>query len=134
MTNVQRHVVLGRSSRHGRGVFAATALAPGTVVEIAPVLILSRVDGDAQDLLARYLFEWDVDEDVTAYALALGWGSLFNHSGDPSCVYTRADDDELVGPGVAPALIFTTARAVVAREELTIDYSGTGVEDFNFGV
>jgi uncharacterized protein len=127
-------VHVGRSPRHGRGIFANADLPAGTIVEIAPVLLLTRAEGDAHGLVGRYVFEWDVDADRTAYALALGLGSLFNHSGSPSCEYTRADDDEAVGTGVAPAMIFTTTRPVAAGEELTIDYSGVGEEDMWFGV
>ena len=141
-------VHVGASSRHGRGVFSHTDLPVGTIVEVSPVLLITRAEGDRDDLFGRYIFEWDVDADLTAYALALGCGSLFNHSGDPSCGYTRADDDEVIAAslaaapagvascavGVAPALIFTTLRPVVAGEELTIDYSGVGDDDLWFGV
>ena len=87
-------VHVGASSRHGRGVFTNTDLATGTIVEVSPMLLITREEGDRDDLFGRYIFEWDVDADLTAYALALGSASLFNHAGDPSCGYTRADDDE----------------------------------------
>jgi hypothetical protein len=140
-------VHVGASSRHGRGVFSNTELPVGTIVEVSPVLLITREEGDRDDVFGRYIFEWDVDADLTAYALALGWGSLFNHAGDPSCAYTRADDDETIAAslaaapggvtglaaGLAPALLFTTLRAVIAGEELTIDYSGFGEHDMWFG-
>ena len=128
----------------GRGVFAVTALAEGQVAEVAPVLLLHRIEGDQSGTLARYVFEWDTDADDTAYALALGWGSLFNHSGTPTCQYLRADDDETIAgllgepydPAVhgnlAPALVFVMNRAAAPGEELTIDYSGVGDGDFVF--
>jgi SET domain-containing protein len=138
---------LGRSPLSGRGVFAARDLPAETVVEVSPVLLLHRADGDHAGSLARYVFEWDEDADETAYAMALGWGSMFNHSGTPSCRYLRADDDDtiagLVGLAgdpmpwaadsqLAPALVFVTNRAVRAGEELTIDYSGCGDDEFVF--
>ena len=138
-------VLLRRSSRSGRGVFARCDLPADTVVEVAPVLLLHRVDGDHAGSLARYVFEWDVDADETAYAMALGWGAMFNHSGTPSCRYLRADDDHTIAhlagdasaPDVAnhlaPALVFVTVRPVAAGEELTIDYSGVGDHDMWFG-
>ena len=136
------HVRLAQSPVAGRGVFAKVDLAADLVVEVAPVLLLHRAEGDHAGTLARYVFEWDVDLDETAYAMALGWGSMFNHSATPSCRYLRADDDEtiagLAGPTtlveghLAPALVFVTVRPVPAGEELTIDYSGCGEEDFAF--
>ncbi len=138
-------VRLGRSTLGGRGVFAKTDLAADTVVEVAPVLLLHRADGDHAGSLARYVFEWDDDRDDTAYAMALGLGAMFNHSGNPSCRYLRADDDAVIArlAGVAapaavdadelaPALVFVTSRPVAAGEELTIDYSGNGDDAFAF--
>ena len=137
-------VLLRRSTLSGRGVFARCDLPADAVVEVAPVLLLHRVDGDHAGSLARYVFEWDVDEDETAYAMALGWGAMFNHSGAPSCTYLRADDDETIARlagepetedvdnHLAPALVFVTLRPVRAGEELTIDYSGAGEHDFAF--
>lgn len=119
-------------------------LPAGTIVEVAPVVVVDREagDGDGGGDLARYLFEWDVHEDASAYVVALGIGSLFNHRGDPSCRYERIDDgDDLAdtlgpaspfGAALAPALVFTTMRPVTVDEELTIDYSGSGDDDFPF--
>jgi hypothetical protein len=133
---------LAQSPVAGRGVFAKVDLATDVVVEVAPVLLLHRAEGDHAGTLARYVFEWDVDLDESAYAMALGWGAMFNHSATPSCRYWRADDDPtilgLAGSAspvegdLAPALVFVTVRPVAAGEELTIDYSGCGEADFAF--
>ena len=137
-------VRLSTSTRGGRGVFAKVDLPADTVVEVAPVLLLHRADGDHAGSLARYVFEWDEDRDETAYAMALGLGAMFNHSGTPSCRYLRADDDAVVArlagrpsthpldDELAPALVFVTSRPIAAGEELTIDYSGVGDESFAF--
>ena len=108
------------------------------------MLLLHRADGDHAGSLARSVFEWDDDRDETAYAMALGLGAMFNHSGNPSCRYLRADDDEVIARLVgatastshelAPALVFVTSRPVEAGEELTIDYSGLGDESFAFPI
>ena len=88
------------------------------------------------------MFEWDDDRDETAYAMALGLGAMFSHSGNPSCRYLRANNDEVIARLVggatsstdelAPALVFVTTRPVEAGEELTIDYGGLGDEAFAF--
>ena len=135
---------LARSTLGGRGVFATASIPVDTVVEVGRVLLMHRADGDHAGSLARYVFEWDEDRDETAFAMALGWGAMFNHSGAPSCRYVRADDDDTIARltgdisgeapehHLAPALVFVTNRAVRAGEELTIDYSGCGDDEFVF--
>ena len=112
-------VRLGRSTLSGRGVFAKTDLPADTVVEVAPVLLLHRADGDHAGSLARYVFEWDDDRDETAYAMALGLGAMFNHSGNPSCRYLRADDDAVIA-----RLVGDAAPATPDEDELA---AGAGV-------
>jgi hypothetical protein len=51
-------VFVARSSRHGRGVFAARRLEIGDVVEDCPILLVPA--GAIVDLgLDGYCFEWD---------------------------------------------------------------------------
>jgi hypothetical protein len=104
-------VFVARSTRHGRGVFAARGLETGDVVEDCPVLL---VPADAVvDLgLDGYCFEWDDDQ----YALALGYGSLYNHSWHPNARYDHDHEAGLVS--------YTAVRRIEPGEEITINYSG----------
>ena len=95
-------VRLGRPTLGGRGVLARTDLTADVVVEVAPVLLLHRADGEHAGSLARYVFEWDDDRDETAYAMALGLGAMFNHSGNPPAgtsvpTTTRSSPDSSAG-------------------------------------
>jgi SET domain-containing protein len=106
-------IVVGDSAIHGRGVFAAAPFAPGQVIEVCPVLRFgakdrARID---QTLLFEYYFDWDGDG-----ALALGLGSLYNHSGDPNAEYLKDFENDLV-----------TIRAIQAirpGDEIVFSYSG----------
>jgi hypothetical protein len=104
---------VGRSSIHGTGVFANRRFEPDDVIERCPVLTLSGPDADAvvDTVLGNYVYEWE-----HGYALALGYGSLYNHSHQPSARYEMDyDHDE----------IHVVARRRIRRgEEITISYNG----------
>ena len=103
----------GRSAIHGTGVFANRRFEPDDVIERCPVLTLSGPDADAvvDTVLGNYVYEWE-----HGYALALGFGSLYNHSHQPSARYEMDyDNDE----------IHVVARRRIRRgEEITISYNG----------
>lgn len=116
------------SPKHGLGVFAAVAIGAGTVVHVAPVMLVTDEDVEVLEStpLRGLVYGWD--EEVGTSALALGYGSLFNHDPDPNCVYHRIDADDVdaeTGHVLGyDALQYSTIRDVAAGAELTIDYSG----------
>lgn len=105
----------------GRGVFALRDLPSGTVVERVPVLLIPRNQVFAADPAVRaaaarvswYVFEWEGVTKRAYVALALGYGSIYNHSPAANTTYDREPPD---------VLAFTTVRDVAAGEELTINY------------
>ena len=104
---------VGRSAIHGTGVFATRRFEAGEVIERCPVLVLSGTDADAvvDTVLGNYVYEWE-----TGYALALGYGSLYNHSHQPSARYEmdyEADEIHVVA-----------RRRIPGDEEITISYNG----------
>ena len=58
-------VEIRTSHGRGRGVFARVAIAPGTLIEAAPVIILPAADCPALDrtIIYDYYFHWDGDPD-----------------------------------------------------------------------
>src|ERR1700730_16798882 len=70
----------------GRGVFARRVIRAGEVIERVPVLVLPLgdiKDADGWESLAGYCFMWGQG----TVALALGYGSLYNHSFRPNAKY-----------------------------------------------
>jgi len=104
-------VFVARSSVHGRGVFAARAFISGEVIEECPVLLVPAESVVALGL-DGYCFEW-TDEQV---ALALGYGSLYNHSWRPNARYDHDHDAGVVS--------YSAVRPIAAGDEITINYSG----------
>jgi SET domain-containing protein len=96
----------------GRGVFARRPIGAGAVIETCPVLVLPAGSvEDASAGLGSYLFEWGRGE----LALALGYGSLYNHSYRPNARYL-----DLAGR----TKVFTAIRDIAAGEEITVNYNG----------
>jgi len=115
---VPNHRVEIRSNPdRGRGVFAREQIAPGTVIEAAPVIILPVADCPALDrtIIHDYYFHWDGDPDgVGRGALALGLVTLCNHSSRP-----RARVDRNYG---RKTLDLLAIDCIEPGEEVTIDY------------
>lgn len=107
----------------GRGVFAAEAMALGEVVEVAPVIVLPAEERQLLESssLRDHWYGWNDDGDM---AVAFGHASFYNHADDPTCEYDAHE--------VLDALVLRLRRAVAADEELTIDYTGGGVEELWF--
>lgn len=103
----------------GRSVFTNAPIAAETVIEVAPVIVMSgndRIHLD-QTLLHDYIFEWG--EQLDKCALALGWVSIYNHAPVSNCEYIMDYEHDRI--------IIKTVKAIPANEELTINYNG----DFN---
>jgi SET domain-containing protein len=96
----------------GRGVFARRPIEAGEVIETCPVLVLPA--GAVEDVpagIGGYVFEWGRGQ----LALALGYGSLYNHSYRPNACYV-----DLAGRTKE----FTAIRDIAAGEEITVNYNG----------
>ncbi|KAI0338908.1 hypothetical protein BDW22DRAFT_1362213 [Trametopsis cervina] len=97
----------------GRGVFAQRDISPHTTIEISPVLLFTpdeyREHG-RHTVLDHYTFKWKSGQ----MALALGLGSLFNHSEIPNVSYKLDPETE--------SIIYTTTRHINSNEELCIFY------------
>ncbi|CAM6081541.1 unnamed protein product [Calypogeia fissa] len=96
----------------GRGVFAVTALAAKSLVHVSPILLFPTDQYESHGkftLLDHYTFRWP-----GGMALALGLGSIFNHSREPNVGFVR---DVVEG-----VIRFVTLRDVEAGEELCISY------------
>jgi uncharacterized protein len=98
----------------GRGVFARRLIRRGELIEKVPMLVLPAGefrDGLGKTSLANYCFNWKEG----TVALALGYGSLYNHSYRPNARY------EDVWPQTKE---FTALRDIEPGEEITVNYNG----------
>ena len=101
------------SPRGGRGVFTSEAIPADSLLEICPVIVLSAADRELihRTHLHDYYFLWEPD----GCAIALGYGSLYNHSSTPNADYGMDFERQTID--------FRTIHAIAAGEELTINYT-----------
>ncbi|MGI5992615.1 MAG: SET domain-containing protein [Methanosarcina sp.] len=99
----------------GRGVFAQRNFKKGEVIESCPVIVLPAKEIDTLELtqLYNYYFAWGPDSKDAA--IALGYGSLYNHSYMPNARYYKDFDNSL--------LKYVCIRDIQEDEEITINYN-----------
>lgn len=73
-------VYVDKSPIHGWGVFAKEDIMEGEVFEECPILTLPIDKGEITSLLIDYRFNWPQGNDFEEQVMALGYGSLYNHS------------------------------------------------------
>lgn len=104
------------SEKRGRGMFTSEDIAAGTVIEISPVIIMSRKERELLDqtLLHDYIFEWGEKKDMCC--MALGYVPVYNHSYESNCEYEMDFEQEQIS--------IKAVRKILAGEELFINYNG----------
>lgn len=104
------------AGNNGRGVFTAEDIAENTLIETAPVIIMSLEDRAHLDqtLLHDYIFEWGYEKEQCC--MALGYVPLYNHSFRSNCEYEMDFEHGLIR--------IRTVRHITAGEELFINYNG----------
>jgi hypothetical protein len=107
---------IAASSNRGRGVFAGETLLKGTIIEVSPVIVMSKEERILLDqtLLHDYIFLWGRSQ--LQCCVALGYLSLYNHEYRANCDYEMEFDGAIIR--------VTTVRDVKKGEELCINYNG----------
>jgi SET domain-containing protein len=80
----------------GRGLFASSDIPPRTILHVAPCIPISSEQYDTHmkfTILEDYLFN---DRQTGGKLLALGYGSLFNHSQRPNVSYKVHSEDQTI--------------------------------------
>jgi uncharacterized protein len=106
LLNQHPYVSIKMTKDKGRGIFARKAIKKNTVFLIDPIVIASHKD------LNSYIFEHDKKVFV-----ALGMGSLINHSSNPNCWWSADVNSK------SPTITFTAYEDIEKGEELLHDYS-----------
>jgi len=100
----------------GRGVFTGQPLSVGDAIEVCPVIVMPPDELAAIHAthLHDYYFLWGKAQNQCA--IALGYGSLYNHSYDANANYLFDYDSNTID--------FVCVKDIAAGEEITVNYNG----------
>ena|ERR1043165_1531871 len=109
---------IATTENKGRGVFTIEPIREETIVEIAPVIVMSGKERELLDqtLLHDYIFEWTPEGQEKMCCMALGNIPVYNHSYTSNCEYFMNYENR--------TMFIKTVRAIDPGEELTINYNG----------
>ncbi|MCB0689547.1 MAG: SET domain-containing protein-lysine N-methyltransferase [Saprospiraceae bacterium] len=107
---------VGTSPLGGRGVFSAHDVSEGDIVEICPLLFIppEQLDKIDKTIFYDYYYAWPGDEGYAC--IALGYGSLYNHSFQPNADIIFDLDDRTI--------VIKALKEILAHDEILIDYQG----------
>lgn len=105
------------STIHGYGVFAARTINAGEIIEECPVLVVKKADLD----LLNYWFRWqETPEAGSRSALALGYGSLYNHSSESNAEFVCDYPRQLI--------VIKAKKTIPIGEEILVYYADGWLE------
>jgi SET domain-containing protein len=107
---------IDRIKEKGRAVFTREDIPASTIIEVAPVIVMTKADRLLIDktLLHDYIFEWGQRKDQCC--MALGYVPIYNHSYQSNCEYEMDYDAEVI--------TIRSVRFIAEGEEITINYNG----------
>lgn len=99
----------------GRGIFTSELISKGAIIEVCPVIVCPAQDRKLidQSFLYNYYFLWE--EDLKSTAIALGFGSLYNHSYQPNAIYRTYYEDQIIE--------FIALKDILPHTEITVNYN-----------
>ncbi|KAF9585766.1 hypothetical protein BGW38_000851 [Lunasporangiospora selenospora] len=108
----QTHLSIQDCGAKGRGVVTKSFIPSRTLVDISPILLFPTEEYNTHGQftqLDHYTYRWQ-----GGMALALGLGSMFNHSKYPNVGFQRDFENKMIR--------YTTLRDIQSGEELCISY------------
>ena len=105
-----------KECKYGRGIFATRNISKGELIHVAPVIISpsNEYKNLKKTIFVEYVFWWG--ENLEECALALGYGSLFNHSYTPNALYKLNLTQKTID--------FYAHTDIKEGEEIMINYNG----------
>jgi hypothetical protein len=112
---IKPYLHIKKSPKRGRGVFTKEPIKKGIIVEISPMIVfpVKEVENILKTKMSNYVFQWG--SSGKKMAIALGWGSLYNHSYKSNCQYTTDHTNN--------RLVIKTVRPIKKDEELFVNYN-----------
>ena len=99
----------------GRGVFAAQNIEKDEVIEVCPLIIAPKNDMPnlRESILVTYSFYFGKKKE--RLAVALGFGSIYNHSYTPNATYKIKVKEKTIN--------FIAIKDIKKNDEITVNYN-----------
>lgn len=103
-----------------RCVYCAENIKEGSIIEVCPVIIINEKDTPLvhRTILHDYYFMWDLE--VGSSAIALGYGSIYNHSNTPNAAFENVIESKEVR--------FYALKDIPAGTEIQTNYIGQKID------
>lgn len=105
----------------GRGVYAKCNIKKGEIIERCPMIEVPKHDMSnlKESVLVTYFFYFGKNKE--RLAIALGFGSIYNHSDKPNTIYKAKPKENLID--------FVALEDIKKDSELTFNYrNGSGLK------
>ncbi|MBU2632717.1 SET domain-containing protein-lysine N-methyltransferase [Patescibacteria group bacterium] len=108
------YIKTSKISNAGRGVFAKCEIKKGEIIETCPIIKVSRHDTANlnESVLTTYFFYFGKEKEQLA--VALGFGSIYNHSCKPNAKYKISKEEGIIN--------FVALSDIKKEEEITFNY------------
>ncbi|MGG9960535.1 SET domain-containing protein-lysine N-methyltransferase [Ferruginibacter sp. SUN106] len=119
---MKKELFIQKVKNKGRGVFCNRPINRDEVIEVCPVLALPAKDYDTlvASQLVDYFFNFNKEE--STLALALGFGSLYNHAVNSNAAYVLDRETKQI--------TFFALEDIPAGKEICINYAGEQGQEF----
>ncbi len=108
-------IVIKKTGKKGRGVFALKDFKKGEVVENCPVINITPKERKRVEktIFNHYIYPW---RSTRSGCLVLGYGSLYNHSFSPNADWKQNFK--------ANTMVYKATKSIKKGEEITVNYNG----------
>ena len=108
-------------SGKGKSVFCSNDIFEGDLIEVCQVIVISSQEVPVlhRTVLHDYYFSWG--EDMKDAAIALGFGSIYNHAVDSNADFILDFEHNTID--------IVAIRDIKSGEEITLNYHGENGDD-----
>lgn len=104
----------------GFAVFAVQNIRKGELIERCPIILVPKKDVSnlRESILVNYYFYFNGKRNL---AIALGFGSIYNHSYEPNATYIKKSKEKVIE--------FVAIKDIKENEEITANYNFGNPDD-----
>ena len=115
LTSDKVYIGKSRILKAGRGVYARCDIKKGEIIERCPIIEVPKNDASnlKESILVTYFFYFGKNKE--RLAIALGFGSIYNHSYKPNATY-KINQREMI-------IDFIALEGIKKDSEITFNYS-----------